>query len=139
MDYILAGLQTIVSSTIVGVVVFWINKKNGKRIDQNEEDIKCAKQTALEVKDTSEKKQAALENGIRSVIRTNIIQSYEKAMDREFIPLYERESILSAYHDYKVLGGNGMVDHLLEEMAELGSLPPVKIKKTRKNEPQTTI
>lgn len=130
MDYLFASIQTITTSLIVGLLVFFLNRKIGKRIDKQESDLKCAKEQS----EKAEQKQTSLESGVRSMIRSNIILSYDKAMDRGYIPHYERESILSSYHDYKVLGGNGMVDHLMEEMEALGSVPPIKIRRTKKQD-----
>lgn len=121
IDWALMVAQTV----LIAALVFIFNRKIGKRMDEQE----CATKTTID-------KQIALESGMRSVIRSNIIQSYDKAIDRGYIPPYERESILSAYHDYKVLQGNGMVDHLMDEMAELGSTPPIKIHKPKSIKPK---
>lgn len=53
------------------------------------------------------------------VLRALITGKYYEAMEKKFLPLYERECISLLYKDYKMLHGNSFVDSLYEEMMTL--------------------
>jgi hypothetical protein len=132
IDVMQTALASIITSVFTSVLVYFITRGMNKRMEARENEVsrKLAEQQC-EIEDTS-KKQTSIESGMRSMLRYNLIQSYDKANDRGYIPPYEREGILSNYHDYKVLGGNGAVDHLMDEMADLPSVKPNKRRATAK-------
>lgn len=137
MDYIEMLIETIALGVVTGAITFYVNKKNGKRIDDQDKKIEEEKENRKKIKEQAELESASLKNGVRSVLRQGIINSYEKAIDRGFIPVYEREAILSSYHDYKILGGNGTVDHLMEEMESVPTTPPIRIRRSPKSSVRT--
>lgn len=52
-------------------------------------------------------KAKAMREGVRSLLRAEIIQSYEKYTDRGYCPIYARETLTKAYEAYHAMGGNG--------------------------------
>jgi hypothetical protein len=72
---------------------------------------------------TARKSTCAVQTGIRCMLRDRIIQSYENYIRLGFCPLSVRESLEEMHAAYKALGGNGAVDHIVDEM---NSLPTVK-------------
>lgn len=58
-------------------------------------------------------------NGVKALLRDRIIDQYNKYSDRGFIPIYARESIAQMYMEYKNLGGNGAIEHLVEKLHDL--------------------
>ena len=78
-------------------------------------------------KDT-EARQEAVENGLQSLLRAEIIRTYEKSMERGYIPIYSREAFLVAYENYHKLGGNGAMTSLAEQVKALPSSKPNKPK-----------
>lgn len=66
-----------------------------------------------------EERYKAVENGVQALLRANIISIYNKYMERGNIPIYERENIEHLYKEYKTLGGNGVVESLIEKLEDL--------------------
>lgn len=61
----------------------------------------------------------ALEAGVQALLRNSIIQSYNKYMGRESIPIYGRDNVKSMYDAYHALGGNGTITTLVEQLNAL--------------------
>lgn len=72
----------------------------------------------------TEARQEAVENGLQSLLRAEIIRTYEKSMDRGYIPIYSREAFLICYDNYHKLGGNGAITNLAEQVKNLPSSKP---------------
>ena len=66
-----------------------------------------------------EEENLALKNGVQALLRANIIQCYNKYIEKGEIPIYERENIDHLYNEYKTLGGNGVVESLIEKLEDL--------------------
>ena len=64
-------------------------------------------------------KQKATDEGLKSLLRAEIIRTYEKAMDRDYCPIYSKEALTHCFHSYKELGGNGLIDDLYKKTMEL--------------------
>lgn len=77
------------------------------------------------------KENQATQNGVKALLRNGLVIAYEKAVDRGYAPIYERENIEKMYHEYKELEGNGMVDNLIEKVHELPTDPPSRVKTSR--------
>lgn len=76
---------------------------------------------------TARKATGAVQTGIRCMLRDRIIHSYENYIRLGCCPLSMRESMEEMHAAYKALGGNGAIDHIVEEMNEL---PTVRKEKT---------
>lgn len=64
-------------------------------------------------------RERALEDGVVCLLRKELIQDYEKWTDKGYITSTALANGLLMYDAYKALGGNGMVDHMKEEIEEL--------------------
>lgn len=73
------------------------------------------KEKAQEAKD----KEKAYKNAILCLLRTELIKIYDKCIDRDYITASEYENGMSMYHAYKDLGGNGLIEHMKDEIEEL--------------------
>ncbi len=71
------------------------------------------------------KRYNALENGLKSLLRSEIIRAYEKYTERGHCPIYAREPLTKAYEAYHALGGNSTATSLYEKTMQL----PTEIKK----------
>ena len=69
------------------------------------------------------KKQQAVNNGVKALLRNEIVQEYNRYSDKGFCPIYARENIESLYKEYHELGGNGTITELV---GKLQSLPTEK-------------
>jgi len=78
-------------------------------------------------------KEKATECGVQALLRNEIIKTYNHYMEKEYLPIYERDNLNHLYMQYKNLGGNGTIDRLMEE---LDDLPVKKANNTMKGERQ---
>lgn len=61
----------------------------------------------------------ALNAGVRSLLRAEIIRCYDKYKDKGCCPVYARDALSQAYKAYHTLGGNGVITGLYDEIMEL--------------------
>lgn len=64
-------------------------------------------------------REKALENGVVCLLRVKLIEYHSKYIQRGAISSHALQNWLMMYEAYKALGGNGMVDHMKEEIEEL--------------------
>jgi len=64
-------------------------------------------------------KQKATDGGLQSLLRAEIIRTYEKSIDRGFCPIYSKDAFEKCYKAYHNLGGNGVVDEIFNTVMEL--------------------
>ena len=57
-----------------------------------------------------QRKNNAIADGVQSLLRESIVNNYNKYTDREYCPIYAKESIKKVYSAYHNLGGNDVVD-----------------------------
>ena len=76
-----------------------------------------------ELKREKEEKQSqretALENGVVCLLRKNLMDDHAIYMEKGYISSKALESGILMYKAYKALGGNGMIDHMEEEIQSL--------------------
>lgn len=70
------------------------------------------------------KQEAARDDAIRSLLRTEIISIYHKSEEKRFIPIYNMENIMNMYRSYKALGGNGAITEIYNKVLQLPQDPP---------------
>lgn len=70
-----------------------------------------------EAKKTQHEK--AMEDGVVCILRKHLMDEHTTAMANGYITATALESGLLMYKAYKALGGNGMIDHMEEEIQEL--------------------
>lgn len=61
----------------------------------------------------------ALKKGTQSLLRADIIRSYEKYKEKGYCPIYARDALEQEYEAYHNLGGNGTITDLWERIKEL--------------------
>lgn len=66
-----------------------------------------------------EGRQLALENGMVAMLRDRIVQAYYHYHARNTVTLHGLENVKGMYAAYKALGGNGIVDKLVEDLLAL--------------------
>lgn len=64
-------------------------------------------------------KSTAIAEGVQSLLRESIVQNYNKYHDKEFCPIYAKESIKRVYKAYHNLGGNDVATKLYEKLLEM--------------------
>lgn len=61
----------------------------------------------------------AIENGLKSLIKTSILHDYTTYVKHGFIPVEEMNHITELYEAYKGLKGNGTVDVIYKHILEI--------------------
>ena len=104
MEYLVPILTSVVS----GVLVFLLQSV----IKENRE-LKKDKEKA------NADEQKAVKEGVLCLLRSQLIVYHEKYTKNGSITPHGLESWQHMYRSYKQLGGNGMIEHMMEEIEEL--------------------
>ena len=71
------------------------------------------RQKLQEIKDN------AICEGVQALLRDRIINTYNRAIDKGFCPIYEKESLKRLYTAYHNLGGNDVATELYHKTLEM--------------------
>lgn len=88
--------------------------------------IRELRQQQAKAKAAEEKRQAdnqALADGVRSLLRENIVANYNKYQDRRHCPIYAKESLKQVYAAYHNLGGNDVATELYHKLLAMPEEP----------------
>lgn len=69
------------------------------------------------------KKSDAIAEGVQGLLRENIVHNYNKYQDKEYCPIYAKESIKRAYEAYHNLGGNDVATKLYNTLLAMPEEP----------------
>ena len=69
--------------------------------------------------DEFEIRQQAVENGLQSLLRNDIIRSHDKYTERGYCRIYAKEALRREYNAYHALGGNGVITKLYDDIMAL--------------------
>ena len=101
-------MATVIMSIVSGVVTAMLVFAWQSSIKENRE---------LKKKKTD--RDEALAEGLVCILRKHLMDEHEKWMEKGHITATALENGLAMYHAYKGLGGNGMIDHMNDDIAEL--------------------
>ena len=90
---------------MLGFVLQSVIKENSK--------LKKAKEEA------ETKEQTAIKEGLQCMLRDRLIELHGKYTKRESISAHGLQNWMLMYKAYKTLGGNGLIDHMEEEVEDL--------------------
>lgn len=65
------------------------------------------------------KRHQALDDGVKCLLRGELIRAYNNYMTKGFIPIYARENIDETYSAYHTLGGDGAITDMINELRGL--------------------
>ena len=74
-------------------------------------------------KNAEEIKQTALEEGVKALLRNELVRRYREYEVQGTLSILDKENIEDMFKQYQNLGGNGTVKQLMEELMHL----PTKI------------
>lgn len=100
MGYIFSGLVSL-AVAILAYVIQSLMKEN-----------RC-------LHEADRKKEKALADGVTCLLRVKLIEYHSKYTQADRVSSHGYENWFEMYRVYKELGGNGMVEHMKEEMDEL--------------------
>lgn len=69
-------------------------------------------------------KQRATDEGLRSLLRADMVRTYEKAIEKGYAPVYVRDSFEGCFIAYTTLGGNGVISDIHAKLLQLPTEPP---------------
>lgn len=69
------------------------------------------------------KRNEAIENGVRDMLRLTILDNYERCKSAGIISVARKDAVDSAYQSYHALGGNGTITKV---HAEIMDMPIIK-------------
>ena len=69
-------------------------------------------------------KQKATDEGLQSLLRADMVRTYEKATEKGYAPLYVRDSFEGCFNAYVALGGNGVISDIHTRLLRLPTEPP---------------
>ena len=104
MVYVISIVTSVASAMLVFILQAVI-RENAK--------LKRERERKQELRD------AALENGVVCLLRKELIQDFEKWIAKGYITSKALEHWSLMYDAYKSLGGNGMIDHMKDEIEHL--------------------
>ena len=61
----------------------------------------------------------AIAEGMQSLLRESIVNSYNRYTDKGFMPIYAKESLKFVYRSYHNLGGNDVATELYQKMLRM--------------------
>ena len=76
------------------------------------------KSVSQRLKDEHERN-AAIAEGVQSLLRESIVGNYNKYLEKGFCPIYAKESIKKVYHAYHDLDGNDVATGLYKKLLEM--------------------
>ena len=103
-QYLITIVSTVVSGVLVYAVQNLLRENDRLRREHKEADLV---------------KQKALSDGVMSLLKIQLIEYHDKYMADGNIPTYVYDNWDIMYNSYRKLGGNGMVEHLNEEIDRL--------------------
>ena len=84
-----------------------------------QQKMKENRQLKLELEKRKTQHEKAVENGVVCILRKHLMDEHGHWMNEGYITPTALESGIAMYKAYKALGGNGMIDHMDEEIREL--------------------
>lgn len=99
-----AIIVSIVSSVVSGMLIFILQST----IKENRK-----------LKEKKAAREEALADGMVCVLRKHLMDEHEKWMEKGYITSTALENGLAMYKAYKGLGGNGMIDHMNDDISGL--------------------
>lgn len=115
---------TLVATSLVNLITFplllWlIERFIGKRLDKMDNSREMARVEIENEARDSRKWRQAMEAGMRSLLRAEIVSEHRKWTKRGYCPLESKEYLTRNHAAYKGLGGNNIGDSLYEQVMKL--------------------
>lgn len=100
MEYLLSILLTVISGVLLAVVK--------GLLDENRK-----------LREKNVKKENAIYDGMKCLLRIKLIEYHDKYMEEASIPTYAYENWCEMYDNYIALEGNGLVKHMKVDIDDL--------------------
>lgn len=104
MNYIITIMTSVASAMLVFILQSVIRENSRLKREQEEKH---------------NQEEAALKDGVLCLLRVKMIEYHAKYMELGYISSNAFQNWMLMYKAYKALGGNGMIEHMKEEIEEL--------------------
>lgn len=104
MTYVITIMTSVVSAMLVFILQSVIRENRKLKREKEEKQVNEA---------------AALKDGVLCLLRVKMIEYHTKYMDLGHISSHGFQNWMLMYKAYKALGGNGMIEHMKDEIEEL--------------------
>lgn len=58
-------------------------------------------------------------SGVKYLLKTKIIEEYDRIKEKNCITLYQKENIISLYNEYKKFGDDSFIKEIMSEVEEI--------------------
>lgn len=65
------------------------------------------------------KRVEGVRKGVQALLRAQMIDDYNKWVEKEYAPIYARQNFENCWESYHLLGANGVMDDLHDKFLEL--------------------
>lgn len=105
----MANLVAIVCSVVSALIVALVTRKTTRRLDEGDER-----------REEEAREAAALRNGVRSLLRAEIVSAHRTYAEQAgFVTLEQREYLQRTFSAYRDLGGNDVGERLYNDLMAL--------------------
>ena len=111
--------QEIISTIVAWAVPFILSSAASAAIAYT----RAMKKRTTERETEHDKRMTAMENGLQSLLRAEIIRANDKYVAQGFCPIYAKETLHRTYESYHALGGNDVATKLYEDCMRLPENP----------------
>lgn len=66
----------------------------------------------------------AVKLGVQALLRSQMINDYNRWSEKEYAPIYARENFENCWRQYHKLGANGVMDDIHDKFIALPTKPP---------------
>ncbi len=106
------------------IMMFLLKRMLGKRLDDFDEKRENARRETKAREVYREAWEASISNGIKSLLRSEIIREFHKSKERGYASLEAKEYTERTFEVYSELGGNGLGKAMYEAIMKMPTEPP---------------
>ena len=127
-DKVLDIIFGVIQGALLLVLTIYVNV----RITDMRAKNKTEMDIHLQLIEDEKRKNDATQSGVQALMRNAIVAAYERGDERGFVPIYDRENIDHLYNEYRNLGGNGVIQNLIDKINSLPTNTPTKYKNQKR-------
>lgn len=121
-------IDNIVKLILAPLLALYVDRRSKAR---HEEERRRASIQKEEINRRINRKDADTQDAVKALLRDRLVDRHREFMVQGYIDVYSRDSLSRMYVEYKNLGGNSLVDKLMEEMNELPTIEEEELRHLR--------
>lgn len=111
-----------VPAIIAGIVIRAFNKQAEKAEEERKKLAESERKKDAELQ--------AIKGGVQAMLRAQMISEFNKALEKQYAPIWAKDNFANVYKHYHSLGVNGVMDDTYEKYMDF----PIEKPKTEKGE-----